>query len=103
MEYPIINDKCPHCGSKERLGKNAIKQLQEEGKLNKESFPEGLVFTIPLMDMTRPPPVVLTKTHKVPQMNIFYDVCADCKSFYCTKFEIIEREIPVQFANMPPR
>lgn len=100
-EYPITNDKCPQCGSQERLGKEAFEELKEAGKLDKRSFPEGLVLKIPLLDPLHPPTLILAKSVKIPVIEIYFDIC-ECFTLYCSKFSITEREMPIQMISQAP-
>ena len=99
MELPIVFTKCPVCGSEERLGKQRIAELKEEGKLNKSSFPDGPVLTIPLLDPNHPPSILLANSVKIPVLNYYWDACAnpECGSIYCWKFDQVEAQLPVQF------
>lgn len=101
VAYPITTDKCPTCGSEERLGKQAMDNLKKEGKLNKVSFPDGMLIPVPLVDPRFPPSVILAQSVRIPVMNIFFDVCAKCRTLFCTRFEIVEKELPVQFIKGP--
>jgi len=79
-------------------------ELRSKGKIAAQSFPEGIVMQTPLLDPSRPP-VVLSNTVKVPIVGIYLEVCAgpECGAIYCSKFEISEQEMPVQFQQMPRR
>ena len=100
IKYPITRDDCPNCHSKERLGQEAIKKLQEEGKLTKGLYPDGLMLQVPLVDNQRIS-TLLTPTVNVPVITIYWDVCKECHTMYCTKFDLVTQEIPVQIKKMP--
>ena len=102
IKFPVTHDKCPVCGEKEGLVRIAMDDLREDSKIHKESFPEGIVNPIPLLDQKHPPAVILAKSVKIPTINIYYEVCAnpDCGAMYCTKFDVTEIEMPVQFRQL---
>ena len=87
LEFPLTNDRCPTCQCQERLGDSAINQLKEAGKVPKDSFPDGLVITVALIDPTRPP-VIIATTWDMPVLLVHFDVCAECMTIYCTKFNL---------------
>jgi len=100
IKYPITQDDCPNCHSKERLGQRAIKELQEEGKLSKGLYPDGLMMQIPLIDSKRIT-ALFSPTVKVPIIIVYWDVCKECRTMYCTKFDLQVQDVPVELKNMP--
>lgn len=95
MNFPITRDDCPACGSKERLGRNTIDRLIELKHLSKDMFPDGLMMTLPLIDQKRIMTLV-TPTVKLPILNIYWDICKECLTMYCTKFELVMRDASVE-------
>lgn len=87
QSYPILVEVCPVCGGKERRGAEAIQQLKDEGKLHKDSFPDGLMLQVPLLDPH--PPALLSQTFKVKVILAYWDVCK-CGTMYCTKFDVVD-------------
>lgn len=110
MEFPIRgHDKCPHCGSEDRVCRTKIDELKEDGLLEEHMFPKGPVWLIPLIDQTKPimlSPLSITKP-KIPILQMFWDVCAnpECVGIYVTAVEFIEQEVDIPKAplGMPPR
>ena len=100
MVFPIVQDDCPKCGCKERLGKMTIDRLIKKGLLSKGLYPDGLMWTIPMVDQKRITSL-LTPTVKVPVLNIFFDICKECHTVYCTKYALDIQEMPVQLQQMP--
>lgn len=98
VQFPIEGaSSCPKCGSEERIGQKVIHELKEEGKLSERAFKdERLVIQIPLLDQTRPP---LVSTFTMPVLCIYFDVCEECKSFYCTGVDLVQQTVQVQ--SMP--
>lgn len=99
MKLPILHDACPTCGSKKRIGDTLIQQYKDEGSLHKDSFNDGLVFQIPLVDQAHPP-AILGPTIKIKTILVFWDVC-ECGQIYCTKFDCVEAKGQVQMNQKP--
>ncbi len=100
MVFPIVREACP-CGCEERLGKMTIDRLIEKGFLSKGLYPDGPMFQIPLIDQRRITALV-TPTVKVPIITVFWDVCKDCMTMYCTKFQLDIQDAPVQVQQQGP-
>ena len=98
--YPIVFEKCPHCGSTRRLGIEAIQYLKDQLLLHKDSFSGGMMLQVPMIDQNHPPKVV-SSVVKFKVLSIFYDVC-ECGTMYCTKFEITDGAIMQQASPMGP-
>lgn len=99
LKFPIEgSDTCPCCGSEERILKRIIDQLKEEGRLTKEAYPMGVILQVQMLDpkkvMMLASPVI-----KVPVVLIAYDICAQCKTMYCTGVNMVE--MPAQMKMMP--
>ena len=98
--YPIVFEKCPHCGSTRKLGIEAIQLLKDQLLLHKDSFPGGMMLQVPMLDQNHPPKV-MSSVVKFKVLSIFYDVC-ECGTMYCTKFEITDGAIMQQAPPMGP-
>ncbi len=99
MEFPITRDDCPHCQCKERLGQETISGLIEQGKLSKGLYPEGLMMQVPLVDNKRIT-AIFSPTVKIPVIVIYWDICKECMTMYCNKFNLIMQEVPVKMQKM---
>jgi hypothetical protein len=97
LKLPMTHDRCPVCGNEGGLVRRGIESLVEKGEIDKDSFPGGVVLTIPMMDRKKPK-AILTATVKVWNMMIYYEVCdnPDCMALYCTRFDLVQQEIPAQ-------
>lgn len=99
LKFPIQGaEVCPHCGCKERIGEQLIRELKEDGKLSKMAFPKGaLAIQVPLFDQTRPP---LATQIVIPMLQIMFDVCKECKTIYCTDLELTQQPAKVEFQQV---
>jgi hypothetical protein len=99
-QEPVTFDACPVCKGKKRLGADHIQQLKDAGVLHKDSFKNGFMHQIPLLDQAHPP-TILGPTIKVNVANLYFDACADCGTMYCTRFEIVEMPAQIQMQQRP--
>ena len=99
MTLPVVHDACPVCKSTKRLGAGMIQQLKDEGVIHKDSFNEGLINQIPLVDQAHPPTIIGAQI-KIRVMLVYWDVC-ECGAMYCTKFNVVEA--PAQVQMQPPQ
>ena len=82
---PITFDVCPHCGSTERLVKNAIDKLKAEGKLADDVTPCMIRYDVALTDPRKP--TIFGAPTQI-QINIV-DACAKCGALrVVTSFEV---------------
>ncbi len=100
MKFPRTFDKCPKCGSKVRLGATIIKQLKDEGVIHKDSFNQGLMHQIPMVDQAHPPKI-LGPMFKLPVLLIYWDVC-ECGEMYCTEFALQMAPAQMQMQRQQP-
>lgn len=100
VTFPKTFDACPRCGSKVRLGMEAIRQMKEQGLVHKDSFPNGLVHQIPMLDQAHPP-TIIGPTIKIPILLVYWDVC-ECGEMYCTNFVIQQAPAQVQMQKQQP-
>lgn len=87
--FPIIIEKCPNCGSKERITQLAYDEEVEKGRAQPALASDANRIATPL---TEPAKAVLT----VNTLVKYYDDCARCGTRYCVKVEIVQARI------MPP-
>jgi hypothetical protein len=84
--FPIEgSDRCPSCGCEERIGRQLLDQMKAEGKLQKTAYPKGFVIKVPLFQVLAAPLVV---KQEIPVVEITFDVCKECKTLYCTNFDL---------------
>ena len=97
---PVIFDTCPNCNSENRLALSLVDSLKAGGSLPK-TFPfTGLALQVPLMDQTRPP-ILVGPTMTLKVMTVMLEICGDCGTVYCTKFDIVDT--PAQMQTMKPQ
>jgi hypothetical protein len=87
------------CGSSRRLAESYIQELKDKGEIHKDSFSNGLIHQIPLIDQSHPPSLLST-TIKVKMLNVYWDIC-ECGTMYCTKFNCVETAAQVQAQRRP--
>jgi hypothetical protein len=95
-----VYEQCPVCKSKKRLAASKIQSLKDKTALHRDSFKDGLMFQIPLMDPNRPPSII-APVMKINVLYIFWDVCAECGNIYCTKFECVETPAQMEVQKQP--
>lgn len=96
LKFPVEGaSSCPNCGSTERLLEQILDKFRDEGKISKDAFPRGSMLQVQLID---PNKLMLATAVRIPVLLIFYDICAQCKTFYCKGVEVIE-----QAARMMPQ
>ena len=101
LSLPITQDKCPFCGCEGGIIKEILKRLVDQGKINENSFPDGVMIPFPLIDPARPPSnLTAATTMKVYVLKIFLEQCMKCKKTYYPKVDLAIQEIPVQFQQM---
>lgn len=92
------HDKCPKCGSEERLIANYVAELKESGVISQEAFPNGSgVWEIPFMDLKK---LSLIQTPEAirpfPTLRILFDVCGGCMEPFIIKVEFGEKGLVQQ-------
>lgn len=97
IKKPVTFDKCPGCESEERLFEKLVTQLKKDGLIKKEDLTEGVAHQVPLFDPNKPSPILLAGLQQtVRVLFIYFDVCAECGTMYCTKFEVKEAKAMAQ-------
>jgi len=98
MNYPVKFDKCPACGGEKRLAKEAV--AEEKLNLDPGAQIAVLVTQTPLFDPNKV--VRILAPRKVTVLIGYYDVCADCGTFYCVEMQKQEGMVsPQQGGNTP--
>lgn len=79
MEFPVTFDKCPVCGERDTVTRQACKN---EPSVPKDTFISMDKVVTPIQDPNKIslPQVKCLLTH--------YDICARCGTRYCTRAEI---------------
>ena len=99
LTFPIEGaDKCPTCGCEERIGQQILNQLKLEGKLQKDAYPKGLLIKVPLLQSILAP---LAIKPEIPVMEITFDVCKKCKTFYGTLIDLTAMPYEVRQGAKP--
>ena len=95
---------CPHCGGKERIGREKIAEMVATGDIPANLYPKGPCWSMPLFDQSKPIMVSALSITKptIRILNIFWDVCAnpECMGIYVTGADSIEQEIQIPKAPM---
>ena len=83
------HDKCPECGSEDRLVANFVAELKEQGVISEDSFPRAAgVWEIPFIDMKKGSLIQTTEPVKIfPTLRILWDICAECHKPYVISVE----------------
>jgi len=98
-DYPVRFDKCPNCGSNQRIVEEKVSSEIAKGNLPPGTRIPALVSQAPIYN-----PQMVTKLIASRPVNIlvgFYDVCADCGTLYC--IEMLEQSALMSVKpNNPP-
>lgn len=76
-------DKCPHCGSTERIADSIVKPMRDKGEIKKDSPTGAFISPIHLGN----PSAMLTAL-TVPSLLTIADVCAKCGTVYAVYVEL---------------
>ena len=90
----IIFDKCPNCGSTERLSVSLAEELKSKGLVDKDYIPHVLILrTIIGGEMVARGKIPIGSS--LPAVSVFFDVCMnkDCGTFYPVRIEIARATI----------
>jgi len=72
--------KCPTCGSEKRIIGDVVKEEIAKGNLKEGSAAACMVSNTTVFD---PAHIAIIAPRKVPVIQLFFDVCADCGNLYC--------------------
>lgn len=99
LVFPIKFDKCPVCGSTERVAEIAGDELKAAGRMSKDSRIVMFATNTPIVDATR-----LLSHVMAPTLISLYDVCANpkCGNFYCIEIYQTMTMVDVQAQQNPP-
>ena len=101
VEYPIKFDKCPNCGSTNRLIQGEVDKSIEDGDLKPETkIP--ILATRALLYNPDVAPRVYGFTKEVPVILAYFDVCSDCGTLYCVAAEKGMATIEMQSGGKKP-
>lgn len=87
--FPIIIEKCPNCGSTERMVQLFYDEEVAKGKVKPARAADVGIIVTPLFQPTM---AVLT----VPTLLKRYDDCARCGARYCVEATIVQAPIQTQ-------
>ncbi len=79
--FPLTFDKCPACGSTERIAESIGEQEKAKGKIRETARFAVFTQAVIIADPTR---IVIS----APMLNAGYDVCMKCGAVYCTFAEL---------------
>lgn len=88
MEQPKIIefDKCPVCGSKERLAGQLAKKEKKKGTMRKDLNFYAHIITGVIKDPQYERQILYGAA--IPAYRIYLDVCLQCGTYYAAKVEI---------------
>lgn len=97
--FPMKFDKCPVCGSTERIAEMEGNSLKAAGRMKKDAKVVMYTIQTPIVDATR-----ILHSAIAPILISFYDECSKCGNFYCTEVNKVMAQVDVQpqKINMPP-
>ena len=87
--FPIVFEKCPHCGCEETITQLAWAEEAEKGRVNKDTIVAAEHLNIPLIDPKKPP--ILS----AGILLLHVDWCAnpECGMRRLTKAEVVTGQI----------
>lgn len=85
-------NKCPKCGSSERIAGRAAKRAEKRGLFEKDAVVAMGEFVTTMVDPRRIPSLLAGAT--VPQVRQALDSCAICGATYCIRADEHEVEPP---------
>lgn len=91
IEYPVVHDKCPVCGSERRVAEMHFEDLKKLGKMPTEAKVGLQAFPLPI-------PQSGLITAEIP--IVFMDACFDCGCVYFVSLEKVKGKL--QMRQMPP-
>ena len=83
ISFPLTFDKCPSCGSTDRIANIIGEQEKAKGKIRKIATCVAFMQTMIITD-----PVIAVIS--APSLTIGYDVCAECGTVYCVFAEVAQ-------------
>jgi transcription elongation factor Elf1 len=99
LVFPMKFDKCPVCGSTERVAEMVGNELKAAGRMKKEAKIVMFATQTPIVDATG-----ILHSVIAPLLISYGDVCYDCGAYYCTDINKIMAKVDVkpQKMNLPP-
>jgi len=81
LDFPIVHDKCPVCGSTKRVTEMLRDEQAAKGKVPKDSPMIALRAMTPIAEL----PAIMLGLSMIPLLTFDFDVCAnpDCGVVYC--------------------
>ena len=87
LAFPIITDKCPVCGSTERVAQIVGEEEATKGKLPKGTPMSLLTSPSVMADMK----AIMLSIGKVTVLISIFDVCANCHAVYASRIDKLEK------------
>ena len=80
LKFPIMHDKCPHCGSTQRVAETVANEEVAKGKLSKDIRIVAMRAITPVADIK----IIMMGLSIVPVLTFEFDQCAnpECGAFY---------------------
>lgn len=76
-------DKCPHCGSTERVAESIIGPMREKGLVKKDAKSGAIISPVHLGN-----PHAMLQALTIPSLLTIADICAKCGTIYCVYAEL---------------
>lgn len=95
--WPMKWDKCPVCGSIDRLIESEVKDAKAAGLLGPDARIPAMAARSALFDPNPATPRVLAIGKRFPVIVSFFDVCAACGTLYCVEAHKQEGEAAMEF------
>ncbi len=80
-KFPMVFDKCPSCGSEERIANSVLKSEQANGKLKDVKA----AFLFQQQSLIAPQNM---RFLSAPMIMTFYDACAKCGTVFCVFVDV---------------
>jgi len=97
LEFPLVFDQCPNCGSERRIVEILLEKEREQGRINKDAKATVMIQNTAIVDPTRAG-MALT----IPVLLTFYDICADCGTLYCVLAQLQKAMPQMAPGKQPP-
>ena len=90
-------DKCPNCGSTERLIENEVNEEIKKGRMSKKSKAYSQRTSTLIFNTDDQKLLVISK--RAPAIFGLFDVCAECGVLYCVEMHKEEAVIEPQMSG----
>ena len=93
LRFPLVFEKCPYCGSSEKVIGSVIGELIANGRAGEDTV-SGVALQLVIADPRR----AMLAT---PVMTVMEDICAKCGARYTVRIDVQERPITAQMKGGP--